>query len=233
MSQNAYRIKLLDIIDENPRTKTYVFEKPAALFWEPGTNAHFAFDEYKDCDPKDKTYSHHMSVNSLPDDGVVRFTTRIPGSHSIYKEKLALLKVGDEIEARAFGCRMPLKRENRPVALISMGVGISSFRTIIQSYLADRTGIPMMRQINIDHGDHVFYDQLNQMDVDGYENCFVNSRVQLYLYMDGAINDASIFYLIGSELFLKAVIAYLLQKGVSSEDIIIDKKSEKRAMFGL
>ncbi len=139
-----------------------------------------------------------MSIITLPEENKIAITTRVPGSKSEFKNKLAELKTGDEVAFFKIGSRMGLRRINRPIILISMGVGIATMRPLILSFINDKTNIPYLLNINIDSSDKfVFKNQLDKLADENYKNYWINSRTSFY-EMTQQINEIRECYLLCS-----------------------------------
>ena len=152
-----YKLKILDIIDETKVTKTYYFEKPEDFTWEEGSHTHIGLVGFDEGEQPNKNWIRHMSIMTLPDENKVGITTRVPGSSSEFKNKLSELNIGDEVVLFKIGSRMILRRDNRPVIFLSMGVGIATMRPVILTFIKDKVNIPYVVNVNIDSsGNFVF-----------------------------------------------------------------------------
>ncbi|WP_270568087.1 FAD-dependent oxidoreductase [Clostridium beijerinckii] len=228
-----YTLKIIDIIDETDNTKTYFFEKPENLTWEPGSHTHIAHIGFDIGDQPRKEWVRHMSIITLPEENKIAITTRVPGSKSVFKNKLAELKIGDEVVFFKIGSRMGLRRINRPIILISMGVGIATMRPLILSFINDKTKIPYLSNINIDSSDKfVFKNQLDKLVDENYKNYWVNSRKEFYEILNKLMKaEDTIYYVVGSDAFIKDIVQRLRLNNVKIDDIVIDRKDEKKQKF--
>lgn len=228
-----YILKIIDIIDETDNTKTYFFEKPENLTWEPGSHTHIGHIGFDIGDQPRKEWVRHMSIITLPEENKIAITTRVPGSKSEFKNKLAELKTGDEVVFFKIGSRMGLRRINRPIILISMGVGIATMRPLILSFINDKTNIPYLLNINIDSSDKfVFKNQLDKLADENYKNYWINSRTSFYEMLSKLMkSENSIYYVVGNDAFIKDIIQRLIVNSIKIEDIIIDRKDEAKQKF--
>lgn len=69
---------------------------------------------------------------NLPSESYIAFTTRL--SDSAYKNRLKLIKPGDQMILYKLGQRMPMRYENRPLVLLSMGVDLAAMKPIMATY---------------------------------------------------------------------------------------------------
>lgn len=219
-----HKLKIVDIREEAEQTKTYLLEKPADFNWEEGSHTHIALNGYDDNELPDKSLVRHMSIMTLDTENRIGFTTRVPEIGSEYKRRLAKLNVGDELIIFKLGSRMRLRRENREIVLLSMGVGIATMRPLIVSYLNNQSDIPHLTNINVD-SNTIFQTELDLLTNSFYTNYWTKSRVQFYQTLTEVMkNDNSIYYIVGSDTFLRTIIKKLKANNVSVEDIMIDKK---------
>jgi ferredoxin--NADP+ reductase len=72
---------------------------------------------------------------------------------------------------------------------------------------------------------HIYQSELNTHESRNYINHWTKSRVEFYQTLSQIIYDKhSIFYIVGSDVFLRTVIKKLKAFDVKREDIMIDKK---------
>lgn len=210
-----YELKLKDIIDESHDVKTYVFEKPKCQ-WTEGTNVHVAFPDFE---PYGKELVRHLSLTTLSDENDLRFTTRL--SSSQFKSRLASLKVNDPLIFFKFNARIPLV-ENRPLILLSMGVGLAAYQTLFKTLykLQDTSRI---KSISIAK-EVLFSQEMNRMNI---AHTSVRTRKDYWTTIKETYNPNAVYYIIGSETFIEDNIAFLKDKGHCLDDIKMDKKQDK------
>ena len=222
-----YKLKIIDIVEETQGTKSYYFEKPEELTWEPGSNIHVGLVGFDEGEKPNKELVRHMSIITLPKENKIGITTRVPGSASEFKDKLSKLKIGDELIIFKLGTRMTLKRTGKPVFLISMGVGISAMRSFILSYIENRQGIPSITNINVDNSGFIYKKELDKLIDEDYKNYWINSRKAFYEILEGKASvEEGIYYVVGSDSFISEVINVLKEHKINRDNIIIDKKQE-------
>lgn len=228
-----YRLKITDIVEEAFGTRTYYMEMPKDFVWEEGSHAHIGLEGYDKGEKAVSEWVRHMSIMTLPDENKIGFTTRKRENCSEFKQKLFDSKIGDEIVVFKPGSRMALRREKRPVVLISMGVGIATMRPLLLACDKDRVDIPLMLNINVDaSGEFLYRNDLDQISSDSYRNYWLDRRGKLHDMIEkSTIPENSIYYLVGSDTFIIDLIHRLKGKGVSIEDIMIDKKPEFISRF--
>lgn len=222
-------IILHKIKKEAANTFTYQFKLPEGIQWTAGANAHFTVPESKGDLIDDKRYIRHLSIISSPEDGYIEFTTRIKKEHSEYKESLSKLKVGDSIEYFKIQNRLPLRRDNRPVVLISMGVAMSTMRPLIHEYINNSKNIPRIININIDGSRQYLYKK--EFDMIQKDNCEFHYEPTKELFFKAIqetfAESSSQYYIAGSDTFLKDIAAYLLKNDVNRDSMFFDVKESK------
>src|SRR5690606_1638390 len=92
----------------------------------------------------------HMSISTIPSEDAIGITTRIKEQCSEFKSILRQLNIGDEVALFKTYTSIPLKRMGRNVYLLSSGVGLATFRSIILNYLDRPEGIKSMHSLNIE-----------------------------------------------------------------------------------
>ena len=157
-------LNLGEIREESQGTRTFFFDAPEGFIWNAGDNIHLGLDGFIGSDGPNKALVRHLSIMTLPREGQLGFTTRIPGSKSEFKQKLAEAESGARMFVFKPKSELPLVRDNRPVVLASMGVGIATVRPIVLAFLEDPEGIPQMMNLNVDRGGtHVFRKELEPL----------------------------------------------------------------------
>lgn len=221
------QVKIIDIIDEAKGIKTYLLEKPENEIWEEGSHIHIGIVGFDEGELPNKSLVRHMSIMTLPTEKKLGFTTRVQENPSEFKEKLSKLHVGDELVTFKIGSRMQLRRYNRPIVLLSMGVGIATMRPLILSFIADTSNIPCLYNVNVDSSNTIYKNELSLIENDHYKNYWLNSRADFYKKLDQLINlDNPIYYVVGNDGFIKDIIQHLRSRSVADSDIILDKKEE-------
>jgi ferredoxin--NADP+ reductase len=224
-----YKLKIIDIVDEAIDTKSYYFEKPAELNWLEGAHVHIGHIGYDEGELPNKALVRHMSITTLSTEGKLGITTKVPGSNSQFKMRLSELKIGDEVIFFKFGSRMYLRRSNRPLVFLSMGVGMATIRPVLLAYIKDQTDIPSIINVNVNSGGEFLYqEELDPYTGGTYVNEWLLSREDFTQRVTELADQGdAIYYIVGNDVFMKDTIKLLNHKGVKNEDIILDRKEEK------
>lgn len=219
-----HTLKIVEIVDEGIDTKTFYLEKPEDFNWEEGSHTHIALNGYDSNEVPNKSLVRHMSIMTLAQENRIGFTTRFPSQKSEYKTLLSNYRVGDVISIFKLGSRMSLRRENRPIILLSMGVGIATMRPLILSYIQNKQGIRGLTHINVDPHPTIYRNDIESIQDETFVNIWTKTRVEYYQKLTELIKKDSIYYIVGSDTFLRSNIQKLKSIGVKIEDIMIDKK---------
>lgn len=232
-----YKLKIIDIIEEAKDTKTYYLEKPKDFTWEAGSHTHLALLGFDDGDKPNKNLVRHMSIMNLPEENRLGITTRIPSNNpSEFKSKLSKLNIGDEVVIFKIASKLALKPSNRPVVLLSMGVGIAALRPVIKTYLKDTSLVPTLTNINVDSSkDFIYKTELDSLTNETYTNLWLDSRQAFYEKLEEVSNiENAFFYIIGSYDFLKDTTSKLIAKNKTISDIVLDvRENTVNELFGI
>ncbi|MGB4587644.1 MAG: hypothetical protein WBI17_00215 [Clostridiaceae bacterium] len=228
-----YKLKIIDVIDEGNESKTYLFEKPEDFSWEEGSHAHIGLQGFDVGEKPNKSWVRHMSIMTLPDEGKIGFTTRAKRNPSEFKRMLYSSSIGDDITFFKLGSRMGLRRTDKTIVLLSMGVGIATMRPLIRAFKNDKSNIPSLISLNIDSSsDFIYQNELDELTDENYKNYWIKSRTSYYETLQQLANsENAIYYVVGSDMFIQDNIRYLKSANVNKKDIVIDKKEEMQSMF--
>jgi len=228
-----YWTKIDHIVEEAPNTKTFMLETPADFIWEEGAHTHFALEGFNSGEKPNKSLVRHMSISTLPKENKVGITTRIRENRSDFKNQLNNLSTGSSVALFKTGTNMPLKRENKSIYLLSSGVGIATFRPVILEYLADIEGVEKVHSLNVDSSRNFLFPDLFASSVrDNFTADFVDNRRTYYQKVQEFSQDRnSLFYVVGSDEFLKENIHVLRQQGIHDSQILLDKHEKRISEF--
>lgn len=230
-----YTLKIIDIVEESENSKTYYLEKPEELTWEEGAHTHIALPWFQKGEERNKELVRHMSIMTLAEENKIGFTTRVKEEASLYKQELSKMSVGDELVLFKLGCHLQLRREERPLVLLSMGVAIAAMRPLIKAFVRNSDQISKLYNININkEEDYIYIDDLaNDTELtDDLELIYVEDKTNYYeAIKEVSENVSPIYYIVGSDSFLTDNIEFLRSRGVKEEDIVLDKRADRRELF--
>jgi len=228
-----YWTKINKIINVTPEVKTYMLDVPEGFTWEEGSHTHLALEGFNAGDKPNKSLVRHMSISTLPYENVIAITTRIRELCSEYKSILRNHKVGDQVALFKIHSNVPLKRENKNVYLLSSGVGLATFRPIVLEYFNRADNVNQIHSLNIDSTkDYLFTDVFKSEPDKKFTAQYVDNRNDYYEEVKKLAADKDgIYYIVGSDEFLKQNIALLFEQGIKPEQIMLDKRESKRSEF--
>ncbi|QBG47418.1 hypothetical protein EGM51_08440 [Verrucomicrobia bacterium S94] len=208
-------------------TYSYIFPIPDQFTWDEGCFVHLGNSQFDPAKGREnREFVRHLSIASLSDEGELRFTTRIPENRSAYKAALAAANPGDTFMLFKPANRMELRREGRPVVLISAGVAMATTRPMMRAFALDSSGIPSLIHLNIDSSaDFLYRREVEQWveDTPGLANHYADSRVYLYAKLEETFLPDAIYYVVGSDGFLVSVGTWLVERGIDKSAIMLDK----------
>lgn len=217
-------VKLLEKKYVGDNRVTLYFSVPKGFEWEAGSHISLALKGYNKNDVFNKEYVRKFSINTLMEENKIGITTRIDSSDSLYKKKIDEIKVGDRCSIIDYGVRLPIRREDKGIVFISMGVGMSTVRPLIKRIIENSEGIKSLKNICVNKTEnYLFKSELENYVFCDNECC--HNRKDLKNIID-TIKDIknNIFYIIGSRDFVQDMVVILKEHGVSKNDIMIDKK---------
>ncbi len=229
-----YKVKLIDIKQEASSTFTYSFTKPTDLHWDEGAHTHLALDQFDESigwwQKKDV---RHLSIMSLESENIVSMTTRLPQLHSSFKEFLKASQVGDDFYLFKVGTRLKLARDEKPIIMLSAGVGIATLRPIVKAIEGNQTGITRVHHMNIDSsGEYLFEKEFESFDtnISTFTHEYVKTRQAFYEGLDKTLNHEdfkdSYVYIIGSDEFILTIRDILMKHNISDQQLVLDKKED-------
>ncbi len=218
-----YWTPILDVIEEAADTYTFRLERPDGFTWEEGAHTHFALEGFNKEERPNRSLIRHMSISTLPREGVIGITTRIKEECSEFKTILRQMALGENVAIFKTHSNVPLKRVGKNVYLLSAGVGLATFRPLVLDYLADGEGVPHLHSLNVDSSaNYLFKDVFTSTDT--FTADFVDSRVRYHEAAETLAQDMDgLYYVVGSDDFLRETIATLLERGIAREQIVLDK----------
>lgn len=226
-------VKINEIVDETFDIKTFYLDMPEDFTWEEGAHTHLALKGFNEGDRPNRSLVRHMSICTLPHEKRIGITTRIREKCSEYKSILRTLKVGDEVALFKTYSNVPLKREGKNIYLLSAGVGIATFRPLVLRYFENPKDIHHMHSLNIDSSREFLFTDLFTPNVSkNFTSEYVSMRKSYYSRVKRLANDQQgLFYIVGSDEFIKENINLLRELGIPKEQIFLDKRKDELPEF--
>lgn len=228
-----YWTKINKIIEETPEVKTFLLELPEGFIWEEGAHTHFALEGFNAGEKPNKSLVRHMSISTVPSEQSVGITTRIKEHCSEFKSILRNLNVGDEVALFKIHSHVKLRRDNKNIYLLSSGVGLATFRSLVLTYLKQPDNINRLHSLNIDSSkNYLFTDVFESAPDNNFTAQYVDNRKQYYEEIEKLASDQDgLFYVIGSDEFIMQNIHILREQGIKPEQIVLDKREQHLEKF--
>lgn len=228
-----YWTKIKEIIIESKEVRTYQLECPPNFTWEAGAHVHLALKGFNEGEKPNRALIRHMSISTLPNEDCIGITTKIKENPSVFKKTLKKLSVGEEVALFKIHSNVALPNKNQKVYFFSSGVGIATFRPLVLNYLVNGAAITNLHSLSIESSNAFLFQELFQSQVTkNFQAEFVDNRRDYYERVNElALDQTGHYYIVGSDDFLKENIALLKGKGISEEQIYIDKREQKRQAF--
>lgn len=228
-----YWTRIKDVIEETPETKTYILDCPDGFTWEEGAHTHFALEGFNAGDKPNRELIRHMSICTLPDEETIGITTRVRKERSEFKHRLEELPVGSYVALFKTHSNVPLKREDKPVYLLSSGVGLATFRPLVLDYLNRHDNVDKIHSLNIDSSGNYLFPDLFVTDTDKrFTSEFLDNRKDYYEKVRELTADKEgLFYVVGSDEFIRENIDVLRNQGIEPEQIKLDKHEQSLPQF--
>lgn len=229
-----YWTKITRIIEESSEVKTFFLEKPEDFVWEEGARTHMAlkgFDAGED--GPNRSLIRHMSIMTMPHENIIGITTRIKEQCSEFKETLKNIEVGEEIALFKTYSHVPLQRDNKSIYLLSQGVGIATFRPLVLEYLENNDAIKHVYSFNIDSSrDYLYTDVFETNETKRFTARFYDNRTDYYENVTDITADKDgLYYVVGSDPFIKQNVDVLLSENIPAAQIILDKHEHEYEQF--
>lgn len=219
-------LNIVDIREELSDMKTFFLQCPEDYDWAEGSVTHIAHPGYEN----EEGWVRHMSIMTLPQEGLIGFTTRIH-DNSIYKQKLNNLKIGDTLVVFKTHSHLTLRRENRPIVFISMGVALATLRPLFLTLKKDNHNIKESHHLHVYKESDLLYG--NETSDCGINQHLVKNRQAFSAVLPDLLRDDALYYVVGSDDFMRDTIVTLKSLNVKSDQIVIDRRPTLRFMYKL
>lgn len=231
-------ITLKEIRQEADDCRTYLFAGPRDFTWQEGTHTHVGLAGFSDGEKPNKDLVHHYSISILITEGMIGITTRVKEPMSVFKQTLDRLQPGDQVVLFKWGGRLQLRRENRPLVLLSQGVGLAALRPLMKAFCEDGNGLTRITNIHVaPGGSHIFQKELEKLrktaDSQGRElhHILCDGRQQFAESLTQNLDTSAVYYVVGSDAFVQGCVRRLRAGGIAEDDIVLDKKEEEIAVL--
>ncbi len=223
-----HKIVVQKITQVDEHTQTIWFNIPKGFKWIPGSSGLFTFKQSFKKFILDIRYMRWMTVARNEDQTCLEITCRIPGSNSLFKQEMMKLKPGSEMLLYSVHMHCPLVRNDKNLVFLSMGIGSVTYKNLFEAYEMNKLGVKSVTSINVDnHQTKLYKDQFPHV-----KKVYTKNRLEFQNELDNyLIQEDSVFYIVGSEEFLREMIKKLQTSGISNNDMIIDRSEYMRKRY--
>ena len=219
------KITLTNIKQLEGDVQTFTFDSKEITSWKPGQFLHVIL---KHSHPDDRGVERWFTISSTPSEGEIAITTRIVTDRpSSFKQALAALKQGEEIEVDEPEGDFTLENLNRNYIFVAGGIGVTPFRSIIKE-VASKGNVPNIIILYANRDDQVIFKQ----ELEDISKTNPKLKIE-YIFSPEKIDkerlqktielmDNPIVYVSGPEPMVEAFEKDLQEIGLSKENIKTD-----------
>lgn len=216
-------MKLRVVKHEAPHDDYHVLECDfdRKMFWTPGVYGIFSLPGRE----VQGNATRYFSIASIDDEKRIKLATRIHDGGSHFKECLAQLNEGDEIEMEGPYGEFSFRDESSPVIMVAGGVGITPMRALFKEL--EKGNKRPVHLVYSTKGQHLFKDELCAI-ADADEKIlvdFVSGREELTKHVDQLIekyNNEAYYYISGPPGMANAIAEMLDEKWINEDRVIVE-----------
>lgn len=228
-------VKLIRKEEIGFKTVSFYLEKPAGFSFTPGQYLKLSLIKPREHDFRGNIRS--FSIASLPEDPHLMITTRI--RRSPFKNELAELPEGAEVEIQGPISMLNLKSDNKTAVFLTGGVGSAAARPMILEALKEgRSGRIYFFNSNRNKKDIPFFEEFFQLQNPNFQyipNLTKKSKEDLDWagergYIDEKMirkyvkdPEKAVYFLIGSSVFMWSMFKIVKALGVKESQISFDE----------
>lgn len=221
--RGLYPIQLVKRIQHDAYTYSFDFISLEPYPWKEGDSTKLNLIK----EVTGKCEKRHFSVATLPDERIIRFTTRLREPISEYKEMLMSMREGDFAEVFKATGNFYLRRSNKPALLLSNGVGIATVRPMVMSFQKNTEGISQLTSLNVDRSGKLFEDEFIKVEDENekFRSIYTSSRENFFIKLRSILEtmkEADV-YVVGSDAFVEGVRKFIKLEKLPFNRIFIDK----------
>jgi ferredoxin-NADP reductase len=163
-----------------------------------------------------------FTLSSSPGEKYLFITTRIFSKKSLFKEKLAKMKTGQEVDiALPMGDFVLPKSTKAELVFIAIGIGITPFRSIVSHFLEEgnKRKITLIFA-NKNSEDFIFDELFSEAEISYIKHHGKLNLADIKSYIPGV--KSKTIYLSGPERTVESLYKDLLSDGIRPEKISVD-----------
>jgi ferredoxin-NADP reductase len=198
-------------VDRSGDVASFVFAPAEPLVWEAGQSIKIEIPgPYGPLE-------HRFTISSAPFEKHIMITTRLSGSP--YKNSLAALKQGDEVDAFSVEGDFVWRQSDKPHILVAAGIGITPYRSMLLQRAHQQK--PIAAQLIYGSStDPIYNDELDRLAAEHSE--FTVSYVGGRLGANDIPQTQSLIYLSGPSAMVDELVGALILRGVNKKQLVRD-----------
>jgi len=222
-ANRRYEVKFIKRIREAEGIFSYIFSLPPKFSFAAGQYMELTLAQRKSDSRGNRRY---LTVSAAPTEPGLMFTVKEPQNPSAFKRRLASLAPGEKVlVSRVAGSFTLPKDNNKKLAFLAGGVGITPFRSMLKSLMDKNEKRDITLLYSANSPDELSYKNLLQKAAAfGFNIDYVTQGHIDSPKIQSKIRDYKqrTFYISGPYGFVNAAEASLLQLGVGYDNIITD-----------
>lgn len=222
-SDKTYTVQLVKKVAMSAQVDHYEFKALETFHWQEGSHAELLI-------PLDgEMLGQAFPIVSLAEEGKVTFAISKAQENPDYDGALASLAIGALVEVAEPCGDFMLKRDERPILLLSKEEGMTYYRSMVKAFEASQKDIGQLIQINLSEEVPLYkasFDELAKR-LPCFKSFYVTDDQAFYrkvAFESQALmalaNQIPYFYIQGEGAFVQAVVAYLLSVGMDQGDMV-------------
>ncbi len=214
-------IKLIKKQAETSTVKSFYFTSDELKNWQAGQYIHYKLPH---ANPDSRGEERWFTIASAPSEGVVQLSTRYSNPGSSFKQALADLELGSEVEVSELGGDFVVTDLSKEYIFIAGGIGITPFRAIIND-LAKQGDFPKIHLLFANSSSEIPFQAEFEVIAQKYPQLSLQylispEQVNSQVLQDSLPNlKTAQVYISGPEPMVEAVNQTLVDLGLESDHI--------------
>lgn len=234
-SDTTYTLAFVKKVALSATVYSFEFKGLEPFTWEEGNKADFFVPI--DGELVEQTYA----LATIPVEGTISFAIKISEEVTAYENQLMSLVEGDLIEVSEPKGKVTLRRDQRPILLLSDTMGIVSFRALVKAFEDNQDDINYLTQINVSSDERPYKEELDKLSesVKGFRSFYSRDMASFYQQVDyenqelmAKTRQVPYFCIAGEDSFVSELSSYLISVGFNEEDIMMDREGSSGGCSG-
>lgn len=234
-SDKTYTLQFVKKVALSATVYSFEFKGLEPFTWEEGNRAEIFVPI--DGELVEQTYA----LATIPEEGTIAFAIKISEEVSAYENQLMSLVEGDLVEVSEPKGNVTLRRDQRPILLLSDDIGILSIRGLVKAFEVNQNDIDYLTQINVSSEERPYKEEMDDLSesVKGFKSVYSRDRESIYQLVDyenqslmAKTSQVPYFCIAGDDSFVSELSSYLISVGFNEEDIMMDSEASSDGCNG-